>query len=118
MYLLAGQTDHICTWQSCYRATQLFGGKVDFVLNSSGHVQSLVNPPGNLKSHYFTNSRLPDDSDTWLRGATDNRGSWWDHWLKWLGSRSGEERPAPSRLGNSSYAPIAPAPGSYVHEHH
>ena len=118
MYLLAGQTDHICTWQACYRATQLFGGKIDFVLNSSGHVQSLVSAPGNLKSHYFTNSRLPDDSDLWLRGATDNRGTWWDHWLKWVGSRSGEERPAPTKVGNSAYPPIAPAPGSYVLEHH
>jgi len=118
IYLLAGQTDHICTWQSCYRATKLFGGKVDFVLNSSGHVQSLVSPPGNLKSHYFTNARLPEDSDLWLRGATDNRGTWWDHWLKWLGSRSGEERPAPTKVGNSAYPAIGPAPGSYVHEHH
>ena len=83
MYLLAGQTDHICTWQSCYRATQLFGGKVEFVLNSSGHVQSLVSPPGNLKSHYFTNSNLAGEADLWLEGAVDNRGTWWDHWLKW-----------------------------------
>jgi len=118
MYLLAGQTDHICTWQACYRATKLFGGKIEFVLNSSGHVQSLVSPPGNLKSHYFTNSRLPGDSDLWLRGATDNRGTWWDHWLKWVGSRSGEERPAPTKVGNSAYPPIGPAPGSYVIEHH
>ncbi len=118
MYLLAGQTDHICTWQACYRATQLFGGKIDFVLNSSGHVQSLVSAPGNLKSHYFTTSRLPDDSDLWLRGATDNRGTWWDHWLKWVSSRSGEERPAPTKVGNSAYPPIGPAPGSYVLEHH
>jgi polyhydroxyalkanoate synthase subunit PhaC len=118
MYLLAGQTDHICTWHSCYRATDLFGGKVEFVLNSSGHVQSLVSPPGNLKSHYFTNARLANDSDLWLRGATDNRGTWWDHWLKWLGSRSGEERPAPSQMGNSAYPALGPAPGSYVLEHH
>jgi polyhydroxyalkanoate synthase subunit PhaC len=118
MYLLAGQTDHICTWRSCYRATQLFGGKVEFVLNSSGHVQSLVNPPGNLKSHYFTNSRLPDDSDFWLQGATNKRGTWWDHWLKWLGARSGEQRPAPGKVGNSAYPAIGPAPGAYVLEHH
>ncbi len=57
MYLLAGQTDHICTWHSCYRATDLFGGKVEFVLNSSGHVQSLVSPPGNLKSHSLSPMR-------------------------------------------------------------
>ena len=118
MYLLAGQTDHICTWRSCYRATRLFGGKVEFVLNSSGHVQSLVNPPGNLKSHYFLSAKLPDDADLWLEAATDNRGSWWDHWLKWIGSRSGDQRDAPSRLGNAAYPPICPAPGTYVHEHH
>jgi polyhydroxyalkanoate synthase len=118
MYLLAGQTDHICTWHSCYRATPLFGGKVEFVLNSSGHVQSLVSPPGNLKSHYFTNSRLPDDTDLWLRGATDHRGTWWDHWLKWIGTRSGEEVAMPTKLGNSSYPAMGPAPGSYVLEQH
>jgi polyhydroxyalkanoate synthase len=118
MYLLAGQTDHICTWRSCYRATQLFGGKVEFVLNSSGHVQSLVSPPGNLKSHYLIGSKLPDEADLWLEGATDNRGTWWDHWLKWIGARSGDERAAPNRLGNAAYPPICPAPGTYVHEHH
>src|SRR5262249_11392734 len=118
MYLLAGQTDHICTWRSCYRATPLFGGKVEFVLNSSGHVQSLVNPPGNLKSHYYSASRLPESADGWFKGATDNRGSWWDHWLKWMASRSGEERPAPAALGNAAHQPIGPAPGTYVHEHH
>ena len=118
MYLLAGQTDHICTWQACYRATKLFGAKVDFVLNSSGHVQSLVSPPGNLKSHYFTNARLPEDSDLWLRAATDNRGTWWDHWLKWLGTRSGDEVSAPTKVGNSAYPALGAAPGTYVLEHH
>ncbi len=118
MYLLAGQTDHICTWHSCFRATPLFGGKVEFVLNSSGHVQSLVSPPGNLKSHYFTNPRVAGDADAWLQGATDHRGTWWDHWLKWLGTRSGEERAAPAQVGNSAYPALGPAPGSYVLEHH
>lgn len=118
LYLLAGQTDHICSWRACYRATRMFGGEVEFVLNSSGHVQSLVNPPGNLKSHYFTNSNLPENSDHWLSGATDNRGTWWDHWLKWMSSRSADERSAPSALGNPEHPPLAPAPGSYVRERH
>ena len=118
VYLVAGQTDHICTWRSCYRATTLFGGKVEFVLGSSGHVQSLVNPPGNLKSHYYTNAHLPAQADGWLKGATDNRGTWWDHWLKWISSRSGEERAAPKTLGNTAYPVLGAAPGTYVHEHH
>jgi polyhydroxyalkanoate synthase len=118
LYLLAGQTDHICNWRACYRATRMFGGEVEFVLNSSGHVQSLVNPPGNLKSHYFANHSLPDNPDHWLQGASDSRGTWWDHWLKWIGSRSADERPAPSALGSAQYPPLGPAPGSYVHERH
>jgi polyhydroxyalkanoate synthase len=118
VYMLAGQTDHICGWRACYRATRLFGGKVDFVLGSSGHVQSLVNPPGNLKSYYFTNAHLPADAEPWLKSATDNRGTWWDHWLKWMSSRSGDERPAPKSLGNASHPVIGAAPGTYVHQHH
>ena len=31
-YLVAGITDHICPWQSCYRSTQLIGGSKRFVL--------------------------------------------------------------------------------------
>lgn len=117
-YLLAGQTDHICTWRSCHRATRMFGGKVEFVLNSSGHIQSIVSPPGNLKSHFYTNPVLAGDGDEWLAGAADNRGTWWDHWLKWLGARSGEEKPAPGQLGSAAFAPLGPAPGTYVHERH
>ena len=118
LYLVAGLTDHICAWRACYRATKMFGGKSEFVLGSSGHIQSLVNPPGNLKSRFYVNSRLPEEPDAWLKGATENKGSWWDHWLKWLSARSGEDKPAPKTLGGNGYQPGDPAPGTYVHEHH
>ena len=118
LYLVAGMTDHICAWRACYRATRMFSGKSEFVLGSSGHIQSLVNPPGNLKSRFYVNSKLPSDPDAWLKGATENKGSWWDHWLKWLSARSGEDRPAPKELGGNGYQPGDPAPGTYVHEHH
>src|SRR5215831_2492279 len=118
LYLVAGMTDHICAWRACYRATRMFGGKAEFVLGSSGHIQSLVNPPGNLKSRFYINQRLPEDADAWLKGATENKGSWWDHWLKWLAARSGEDLPAPKSTGGNGYTPSDPAPGTYVHERH
>lgn len=118
MYLVAGMTDHICPWRACYSSTRMFGGSIEFVLGSSGHIQSLVNPPGNFKARYYINQRLPDDPDNWLKGAVETKGSWWDHWLKWLTARAGWEKAAPSVLGNEHYRPSDPAPGIYVHERH
>ena len=116
MYLLAGMTDHICSWRACHRAARMFGGHVEFVLNSSGHVQSLVSPPGNPKAKYFTNPRLGVDPDHWVKGATEHKGTWWDHWLEWIGKRSGEKRAAPGSLGSVRYPAIEPAPGTFVHQ--
>ena len=114
MYIVAGQTDHICAWQACHRAARLFGGEVEFVLNFSGHVQSLVSPPDNFKATYFTNSRLANDAETWYQSATQHKGSWWEHWTEWLGQRSGEKRPAPQEAGNAQYPVLEEAPGSYA----
>jgi polyhydroxyalkanoate synthase len=116
LYLVAGMTDHICAWRACYRATRMFGGRIEFVLGSSGHIQSLVNPPGNFKARYYIGSRLPEDPDEWAKGATEYKGTWWDHWVKWIAARSGGERPAPKSLGSELYKAGEPAPGLYVHE--
>jgi polyhydroxyalkanoate synthase len=115
MYLLAGQTDHICPWRACYRASRLFGGRTEFVMSGSGHVQSLVSPPTNFKAKYFTNSNNAPNPDAWFKGVTEHKGTWWDNWLEWIEQRSGEKRPAPPKLGGGSHAPIEPAPGRYVH---
>lgn len=116
LYVLAGQTDHICSWRAGYRAARLFGGRTEFVLNSSGHVQSLVCPPDNFKARYFTNSRLGASADQWLESATEHKGSWWEHWSAWLGTRSGNLRGAPEALGTPQFPALAPAPGTYVHQ--
>ena len=47
-YLVAGVTDHICPWTSCYRSTQLLGGSQRFVLSTSGHIAAMVNPARGL----------------------------------------------------------------------
>ena len=116
MYIVGGMTDHICSWRACYRAARLVGGATEFVLNSSGHVQTLVCPPTNFKAKYFTNPRLVADPDKWIEGATEHKGSWWDNWLEWLQRRSGEWRPPPAALGSATYRPIEAAPGSFVHQ--
>jgi polyhydroxyalkanoate synthase len=113
-YILAGTTDHITPWQACYRTTAMLGGEKQFVLSNSGHVQAIVNPPGNPKSRYYTASALPPSADEWLAGAQEHEGSWWEHWSKWLHDRSGSEVDAPRRLGSRAHPVLGPAPGEYV----
>lgn len=114
-YIVGGTTDHITPWKACYRTTGMLGGKKQFVLSNSGHVQAIVNAPGNPKARYFTSSALPPSADEWLAGARENEGSWWEHWAVWLRGRSGPEVAAPRRLGSRPHRVLAPAPGEYVH---
>ena len=113
-FFVAGTTDHITPWKGVYDAARAFGGMNNFVLSSSGHIQSLINPPGNPKSKYFISSHLVASADNWLKQATPAAGSWWDQWRDWAVNRSGNLRPAPSDLGSERYKPIEKAPGSYV----
>jgi polyhydroxyalkanoate synthase len=115
-YIVAGVTDHITPWQACYGSTQLLGGKVKFILSSSGHIQALLNPPGNPKASYLVNERYPADPEQWLAGAQKRSGSWWEDWGDWLQMRAGEKKVAPQRLGNEKYQPGTPAPGIHVFE--
>jgi poly[(R)-3-hydroxyalkanoate] polymerase subunit PhaC len=115
-YVVAGATDHIIPWTAAYQTTRMLGGDSEFVLGSSGHIQAIVNPPGNKRSKFLTRAGpAPPDPLEWRAGATTNEGSWWDHWLRWLGERSGDDRRAPAKLGNRRHPPIEAAPGRYVH---
>jgi polyhydroxyalkanoate synthase len=113
-YVVAGITDHIVPWQAAYRTSRLFGGRGEFVLSSSGHIQSIVNPPGNPKAAYFAGGPDQDDPDRWLSGATQAKGSWWEHWAGWVGAHSGDRRRPPARLGSRRHRVLEPAPGRYV----
>lgn len=115
-YLVAGVTDHITPWHACYRSTQFLTGDIRFVLSNSGHIQALVNPPGNPKSNYFLNDELPATADEWLQGAEQQMGTWWDDWADWLRIRSGRTVNARKTLGKTGlYEPMEAAPGTYVH---
>jgi polyhydroxyalkanoate synthase len=115
-YLVAGITDHICPWQSCYRSTSLLGGNKRFVLSTSGHIAAMVNPPGNDKARYQVAKDTPQDPAEWLRRAETCHGSWWPDHAAWLAERCGEEQAAPTELGGGGLAPICDAPGTYVYD--
>jgi polyhydroxyalkanoate synthase len=115
-YVVAGITDHITPWQACYQSKNILRGKIDFVLSSSGHIQSIVNPPTNPKAKYYLNDSLPESPEDWLSGAGEQAGSWWTHWAGWYRGHGGGEIPAPERLGNATHPAGDPAPGRYVHQ--
>jgi polyhydroxyalkanoate synthase len=115
-YIVAGFTDHITPWKGVYNTARTFGGRNEFVLSASGHIQSLINPPGNPKAKFFLNPAAAASPDEWLAGAKATPNSWWEHWREWLSKRSGEMRPAPASLGSERYKPGAKAPGTYVTE--
>jgi polyhydroxyalkanoate synthase len=116
MYVVGARTDHLVPWQSAYAATQHFGGNVRYALSNSGHVQALINPPGNPKATYFTNDEHVLDPEIWLKGADRHQGSWWEDWAVWSKKRSGVLRARPKALGSEAFPPLTEAPGEYVRE--
>jgi polyhydroxyalkanoate synthase len=115
-YVVAGVTDHITPWQGCYKTAKLYGERSTFVLANSGHIQSLLNPPGNPKSFFWAAGARPASADAWLEGAAKHAGSWWPHWLEWIKARAGEKTSAPAALGSERNPPLGEAPGHYVME--
>ena len=115
-YVAGAVNDHLTPWRGTYRTTQLLSGPSEFILSNAGHIQALVNPPGNPKASYFSGPTPGPDPDEWLRAATKTSGTWWTHWTDWLLQRSGEERTAPTALGNSDHPPLEDAPGLYVRD--
>ncbi|MDE1197902.1 class II poly(R)-hydroxyalkanoic acid synthase [Pseudomonas sp. Bc-h] len=116
IFCLAGTNDHITPWVSCYKSARLFGGKTEFVLSNSGHIQSILNPPGNPKARFMTNPDMPDDANKWQEDATKHTDSWWLHWQAWQAERSGKLKKSPATLGNKAYPAGEASPGTYVHE--
>ncbi len=115
-YVVAGLSDHITPWQGCYNTARLYGSGSTFVLANSGHIQSLINPPGNPKACFWTAASNAPDARTWREQAAEYSGSWWPHWREWIKARSGEIRSTPAELGSKRNPPLAAAPGQYVLE--
>ena len=115
-YVLAGISDHITPWESCYRTTQMLGGDVKFVLSRSGHIAALVNPPTNPKATFQLNDDNPTDASSWLASSSTQQGSWWPDWAAWMAERAGSDITAPSESGGAGYVTLVAAPGTYVLE--
>jgi len=112
-YFVSAREDHIAPWTSTYAATQIFSGPVRFVLSASGHIAGIINPPAANKYCYWTNTKNPKNPDAFLQGATQNPGSWWTDWAKWVTKLAPEKVPA--RVPGSGSVPvIEDAPGSYA----
>lgn len=116
-YIIAGIADHISPWQACYRSARLLhGSEVRFVLSTSGHIASLVNPLGNPRASYRVGAPDHGDADEWLQATTPSADSWWPDYVAWLHERAGEIRDAPPTLGSPTHPPLTPAPGTYARE--
>ncbi len=115
-YLMAAREDHIVPWKSAYLARNLLGGETTFALGASGHIAGAINPASKNRRSYWTASVKPTDPEEWLEQAEEHKGSWWLHWIEWLGGHGGKQVAARGRLGSTKYEPIEPAPGRYVKE--
>ena len=113
-FSVAGINDHITPWDAVYRSSLLLGGKRQFVLSNAGHIQSILNPPGNPKSNYYSSDKLASDPRAWRHDAQAVEGSWWPQWLEWIQQRSGTQRESQMTLGSADYPPLDDAPGTYV----
>jgi len=115
-YVIAGTTDHITPWKAVYQTARLYGDKTTFILSNSGHLQSLLNPPGNPKSWYVKGIAKEKDADAWTAKAEKKEGSWWLDWAEFLKERSGDEVLAPKAPGSKKHKALGPAPGTYILE--
>ena len=114
-YFISTVEDHIAPWKSTYKGAHLPSGPVKFVLGGSGHIAGIVNPPAANKYGYWTNDELPADADDFLKGATQNPGSWWTDWQQWLlALPNGEKKVAARTPGDGQLKVLEDAPGAFV----
>ncbi len=116
-YAVGAEKDHIVPWDAAWRVTQLLGGKVRFVLASSGHIAGIINPPGGKGVYWAVEGdQKPGTPEAWRQAATRHDGSWWTDWAAWLAAHSGEQTKPPA-MGSVAHPPLEAAPGSYVLQH-
>ena len=117
-FILSAQDDHIAPWKSTYQSTELYGGPIEFVLAASGHIAGVINPPTKKKYSYQTSNAqqkagYPKQPNLWLETTTENSGSWWPYWEKWLHKKSGKKIAA-RKFTAAEKKKFTAAPGDYV----
>ena len=116
MYIQASKEDHIAPAESVYRGAKFYNGKRRYVLAGSGHIAGVINHPDKKKYQHWINEQAGDNLEpanfsSWLDGAIEHEGSWWNDWAKWLAKQSGDKIPA-RNVQDALYD----APGQYVLE--
>jgi len=116
-YVVGGLTDHITPWHGVYATARLYSGSRSvFVLSNSGHIQSLINPPGNTRSWFMAGPASATQPEAWLEWQGKTEGSWWPHWREWIRARSGTLQRPEAVLGSKKHPSLGAAPGTYVFE--
>ncbi|MEN3110695.1 PHA/PHB synthase family protein [Uliginosibacterium paludis] len=114
-YFISTIEDHIAPWKTTYLGALTLGKAPRFVLGGSGHIAGIVNPPAANKYGYWVreDGELPEDSDEWLKGATQHPGSWWTDWQGWVTALDSKQVAArdPEK---GPLEVLEDAPGSYV----
>jgi polyhydroxyalkanoate synthase len=122
VFLYGSKEDHIVPWEAAFASMDLLNPKNPkanrYVLGASGHIAGVINPASKNKRSYWVNDKAgkqrPKTAAAWMEGATEQKGSWWPEWAKFLAENGGADVPAPSAFGNERYQPTEPAPGRYV----
>jgi polyhydroxyalkanoate synthase len=124
-FIYGSREDHIVPWMSAFGSMNILNpGKAKanrYILGASGHIAGVINSPVKNKRSYWTNDKplgraasKPQDAEAWIAGATENKGSWWPEWAKFLADHGGKDVKAKTKPGNATYKAIEPAPGRYV----
>ncbi|KFC65142.1 class I poly(R)-hydroxyalkanoic acid synthase [Massilia sp. LC238] len=122
VFLYGSKEDHIVPWEAAFASMNLLNPKNPkanrYVLGASGHIAGVINPASKNKRSYWVNDKSgkarPKTAEAWFAGASEQKGSWWPEWAKFLAQHGGAEVPAPSAFGNGRYQPLEAAPGRYV----
>ncbi|QFS82575.1 Poly-beta-hydroxybutyrate polymerase [Roseivivax sp. THAF40] len=121
LYVVGTETDHIAPWRSVYKIRLFTDCDLTFALTSSGHNGGILSEPGHPRRHFRIGHRPTGaryvDPDTWFAAHDPVEGSWWTDWVRWLANTSsGRAEPPPMGAPGAGLPPIAPAPGTYVHQ--
>jgi len=115
-YFISTAEDHIAPWKGTYLGAQALGGPIRFVLGGSGHIAGIVNPPSANKYGFWTNDvdMHTVKADEWQAGATQQPGSWWVDWEKWIAGLNKNQMGAARVPGEGKLKALEDAPGSFV----
>ena len=77
-----------------------------------GHIAGGVTPPALKKYQHWTGGKPVGKFEDWVANATENPGSWWPHWQKWIEAK--DNKRVPARKPGEHTKTLGDAPGTYV----